>query len=107
MTETQVSKPDAPADNRFSVPTRQAPESRYRDASGHDPLDKIMQAHRLELESLHNQINNVDRTIEVEQQRLRDIKASLDSSYQAKARLLHLRGAMLNFVLELESREID
>lgn len=108
MTDTLISKFDTAAEHsRPVVPIRQSPENRYRDTGGQDALDKTMQTHRLELEALHLQLTNIDRTIEVEQQRLREMKASLESSYHAKARLLHLRGAMLQFVLELESRDID
>lgn len=81
--------------------------NRYVDLNGRDDFDHQILTHRADLESLETQISNLDRTIELEQQKLRDSKAALESSYHARARLLHLRSAMLHFVLELESRDLD
>lgn len=82
-------------------------QSRYVDLNGRDEYDHHIISHRADLDSLDNQIINLDRTIELEQNKLRDSKASLENSYRARARLLHLRSAMLNFVLELEAREME
>jgi hypothetical protein len=60
---------------------------------------------REEIDTIDTQLANLERTIELEQQKLRESKAALDSSYHSRARLLHLRNAMLHFVMELESRE--
>ncbi len=81
--------------------------NRYVDINGRDEFDHRILSHRADIETLDTQINNLDRTIELEQQKLRDSKAALESSYHARARLLHLRSAMLDFVLELELRDSE
>jgi len=62
---------------------------------------------RVEVDALDTQISNLDRAIQLEQQKLHESKATLEASYHARSRLMHLRNAMLHFVLELETREDD
>jgi hypothetical protein len=80
-------------------------QGRYVDIHGRDEFDHHIMSHRAELEALDTQISNLNQTIELEQQKLRETKAALESSFHMRARLLHLRAAMLHFVLELESRD--
>jgi hypothetical protein len=87
------------------VAQKQAVENRYVDINGRDEFDHRILSHRADLETLDTQINNLDRTIELEQQKLRESKTALETSYHARARLLHLRSAMLEFVLALELHE--
>lgn len=84
-----------------------AKAARYADPTGHDDLDNHINSHRSQLESIDVQIANLDRTIDLEQQKLRDTKTSLDGSYHARKRLLHLRLAMVHFVQELEASQVD
>jgi 2C-methyl-D-erythritol 2,4-cyclodiphosphate synthase len=84
-----------------------AKPSRYSDVKGNDDLDHHINSHRTQLESIDVQIANLDRTIELEQQKLRDTKSSLEKSYHARKRLLHLRLAMVHFVQELEASQVD
>lgn len=79
--------------------------SQFVDADGLDQFDHQMMRHRAELESLDNQIANLDVTIDLEQQKLRESKASLDRAYHARVRLMHLRNAMVHFVQELQEKE--
>lgn len=71
-----------------------------------DPLEQHVASRRTELETLDTQIASLDRTIELEQQKLIDSREALQSSYHSRARLLQLREAMLQFVLDLESRRV-
>jgi hypothetical protein len=84
-----------------------ATQPRYSDDKGSDDLDHHISSHRTQLESIDVQIANLDRTIELEQQKLRDTKSSLENSYHARKRLLHLRLAMVHFVQELEASQVD
>lgn len=75
-----------------------------------EPIDELSQEamnHRNQLETLDTKIANLDRTIEIEQERLAEAKAALESSYQSRSKLIHLRTAMLQFVLDLESRRME
>lgn len=75
-----------------------------------EPTDELAQEamnHRHHLETLDTKIANLDRTIEIEQERLSEAKAALESSYQSRSKLIHLRTAMLQFVLDLESRRME
>ena len=72
-----------------------------------DRFEQHKLSRRAELESIDTQISSLGRSIELEQQKIRDGKAALKASYEARTRLMHLRSAMLGFVLELESRELD
>jgi len=92
--------PDFLRQNR--APAKDLGTTRYVDMHGRDEFDHNIMSHRTQLEMLHTQITNLDQTIELEQQKLRESKAALEASYHARARLLHLREAMLHFVLELE-----
>ena len=81
--------------------------ARYTDATGLDEFDHQMQRHRAELESVDTQIANLDETIDLEQRKLRETKANLEARYHARARLMHLRSAMLHFVQELQSQAVE
>ena len=81
--------------------------ARYTDSTGLDEFDHQMQRHRAELEAIDNQIANLDETIDLEQRKLRETKTALESRYHARARLLHLRSAMLHFVQELQAQEVE
>jgi len=93
--------------NRAPAAVGPTAPARYVDSTGQDEYDHQVKSHRAELDALDLQITNLDRTIELEQEKLRQGKMALDSSYRTRARLLHLRSAMLNFVLELEARSTD
>lgn len=94
--------------NRVPAQTTPAPTpARFADAPGQDEYEHQVRSHRAELDALDLQITNLDRTIELEQEKVRQGKLALDNSYRTRARLLHLRSAMLNFVLELEARNTD
>ena len=104
-TNAESSSQHASPETRMSTTTNTP--NRYVDINGRDEFDHRILSHRADIETLDTQINNLDRTIELEQQKLRDSKAALESSYHARARLLHLRSAMLDFVLELELRDSE
>ena len=88
-----------PADSAAaSRPQRPAPQPAV------DSLDAHRRASRMEIDALDTRISNLDRTIELEQQRLKESKEAVERSYHTRARLMHLRSAMLQFVMELESR---
>lgn len=72
-----------------------------------DELAREAMNHRSQLETLDTKIANLDRTIEIEQERLAEAKVALESSYQSRSKLIHLRTAMLQFVLDLESRRME
>lgn len=106
MADTLVSGFDTATErNLQNTVSRQSVENRYRDGGGHDV--KTMQSRPFELQTLHTQLTNIDSTIEAENQRLKKIKTSLDTSDHAKTPLLHLRSAMLRFVVDLETRGSD
>lgn len=103
----------APANNsapeflRVNIATSTPSDDRYLDLHGRDEVDHHIMSHRAQLEALNTQITNLDSTIALEQQKLRDSKSALEASHHARTRLLHLRSAMLHFVMELEARQAE
>jgi hypothetical protein len=79
----------------------------FFDQNGLDEFDYQMMLHREQLQSIENQIANIDVSIGLEQQKLRDAKAALDQSYRTRTRLLHLRTAMVKFVMDLQSQSTE
>lgn len=75
--------------------------------NGHDELDHQMNRHRADIESIEAQLAKLDEAINVEQAKLRDTRASLDQKYHARARLMHVREAMVQFVQVLEAQDAD
>lgn len=60
-------------------------------------------AQEVTIEALSAQLDSLDQAIEGEEQRVQGTRLVLDPSYREQVRLLHLRRAMLAFVLELET----
>lgn len=77
------------------------------EAQGHDELQHQMNRHRADIESIEAQLAKLDEAINVEQAKLRDTRASLDQKYHARARLMHVREAMVQFVQVLEAQDAD
>lgn len=77
------------------------------EAQGHDELEHQMNRHRADIESIEAQLAKLDEAINVEQAKLRDTRASLDQKYHARARLMHVREAMVQFVQVLEAQDAD
>lgn len=74
---------------------------------GHDELQHQMNRHRADIESIEAQLAKLDEAINVEQAKLRDTRASLDQKYSSRARLMHVREAMVQFVQVLEAQDAD
>ena len=83
-----------------------AAKSAY-ETQGHDELQHQMNRHRADIESIEAQLAKLDEAINVEQAKLRDTRASLDQKYHARARLMHVREAMVQFVQVLEAQDAD
>ena len=77
------------------------------EAQGHDELEHQMNRHRADIESIEAQLAKLDEAINVEQAKLRDTRTSLDQKYHARARLMHVREAMVQFVQVLEAQDAD
>ncbi len=80
---------------------------RQYEGQGHDELEHQMNRHRADIESIESQLAKLDEAINVEQAKLRDIRASLDQKYHSRARLMHVREAMVQFVQVLEAQDAD
>jgi hypothetical protein len=74
---------------------------------GLDEFDHQMRRHRADLQSIEAQIAKLDEGIDMEQKRLRELRSSLDAKYHARARLMHVREAMVHFVQNLQAQEVD
>ncbi|UJQ93231.1 hypothetical protein [Mariluticola halotolerans] len=77
------------------------------ETQGHDELEHQMSRHRADIESIEAQLAKLDEAINVEQAKLRDTRLSLDQKYHARARLMHVREAMVQFVQVLEAQDAD
>ena len=77
------------------------------EGQGHDELEHQMNRHRADIESIEAQLAKLDEAINVEQAKLRDTRVSLDQKYNARARLMHVREAMVQFVQVLEAQDAD
>lgn len=84
-----------------------ATASRAFDAKSHDELDHQMNRHRADISSIEAQLAKLDEAINVEQAKLRDTRASLDQKYHARARLMHVREAMVHFVQVLQAQDAE
>ena len=107
--DTETAAPNKPAAKpaeqpRAPMSAKPAVNNRYLDRRGLDDVDHQILSHRAHLEALDSQILSLDNTIALEQHKFRESKTSLHHSQIARERLLHLREAMLNFVMELEVR---
>jgi hypothetical protein len=67
-------------------------------------FENYISSYRGDIDVLDAQIKELDRAIEAEKQNVLEIKAELDRCFRGRSRLIFLRTAMLNFVLELERR---
>jgi hypothetical protein len=67
-----------------------------------DLFSEELASRRRQLEELDEEIRKLNQAIAREQENVRGNEAALEGSNHARARLLHLRSAMLAFVLELE-----
>lgn len=72
-----------------------------------DDFDHQGLRHRAELDAVNKRISTIDATLEGELAKLREIKAAVDSLSHARARLVTLRGAMLQFVQELRLHDAN
>jgi|GEM_PF-2758697 len=72
-----------------------------------DELDHQMSRHRADIQSIESQLAKLDEAISVEQAKLRDTRASLDQKYNARARLMHVREAMVHFVQVLQAQDAE
>lgn len=72
-----------------------------------DELDHQMSRHRADIQSIEAQLAKLDEAISVEQAKLRDTRASLDQKYNARARLMHVREAMVHFVQVLQAQDAE
>lgn len=84
-----------------------ATTARAQEAHAHDELQHQMNRHRADIESIEAQLAKLDEAINVEQAKLRDTRASLDQKYSSRARLMHVREAMVQFVQVLEAQDAD
>ena len=84
----------APLGNQARLQRPQAPHA--------DLLRDQLVEHRLSLEMVDMQVENLERTIAAEQRKVEDDQLALDESLRIRARLLELRQAMLDFVVGLE-----
>lgn len=75
------------------------------DHVGLDEFDHQMRRHKADLQAIEAQISKLDDAIDQEQQRLHDLRDSLDQKYHSRARLTHLRQAMEQFVQTLKTSE--
>ncbi len=97
----------AAPDFEAPAPTSVAAVNRYHEQHGLDEFDHQMRRHRADLQSIEAQIAKLDEGIDLEQKRLRELRASLDTKYHARARLMHVREAMVHFVQNLQAQEVD
>jgi len=89
------------------VAGQSAAAKRPLDPKGHDELDHQMNRHRADINSIEAQLAKLDEAINVEQAKLRDTRASLDQKYHARARLMHVREAMVHFVQVLQAQDAE
>lgn len=107
-------QPQAEDANKFAIRSitevsgqTSATAARPHEPQGHDELQHQMNRHRADIESIEAQLAKLDEAINVEQVKLRDTRASLDQKYSARARLMHVREAMVQFVQVLEAQDAD
>jgi hypothetical protein len=89
------------------VAGQQAATRRGFDPKPTDELDHQMSRHRADINSIESQLAKLDEAISVEQAKLRDTRASLDQKYNARARLMHVREAMVHFVQVLQAQDAE
>lgn len=115
-TKTVVTPPRIDAEDPGKLSIRSITEVAGQSASagkrayepqGHDELEHQMSRHRADIESIEAQLAKLDEAINVEQAKLRDTRASLDQKYHTRARLMHVREAMIQFVQVLEAQDAE
>jgi chromosome segregation ATPase len=77
----------------------------FYDSKEPDELDLQLKRHRADLQQIDSQISTLEESIDLDQKRVAELRATLEDKFHTRSRLIAVRSAMARFIQGLQAKD--